>query len=433
MNGEFVGVWRLPNRREPEFIYEKSWLNSPHFRPLSLSLPAGDVTPVIRGEHVNAFFDNLLPDSDVIRKRMQQKFGATSREAFDLLTAAGRDCAGAVQILPPSEIPADIAAIEAQPLDEAAVERILERTVVPPEGIGRADEYDLRISVAGAQEKTALLWHQGRWCRPMGVTPTTHLFKLPLGLVGNSRADMRTSVENEWLCAQILRAYNIPVASCEISRFGQQKCLIVERFDRRLHPSGEYWLRLPQEDFCQATGTPPQRKYEADGGPGMLAICQILAQSRKRDLDLSTYLKTQILFWMLRATDGHAKNFSIFMLPGGSYQLTPIYDVLSAWPVIGNGANQIPPKKIRMAQAWLGKNRHYLAESLQRRHIDVTALKCGVGANADAEIESLISNTPRVIQEMSTKLPAGFPQDVAEKILHGLERSANLLGQPGQP
>lgn len=70
----------------------------------------------------------------------------------------------------------------------------------------------------------------------------------------------------------------------------------------------------------------------------------------------------------LRATDGHAKNFSLFLLPGGDYRLAPLYDVLSAWPVIGRGANRIPPQKVRMAMAWLGKQRHYAASTVQRRH-----------------------------------------------------------------
>ena len=117
------------------------------------------------------------------------------------------------------------------------------------------------------RRKTAFLKHQGKWCRPIGSTPTTHIFKLPLGLVGNRQADMRTSVENEWLCARIVAAFGLPIANCEIDEFGTHKVLMVERFDRTLHSSGKYWLRLMQEDFAQATGTPWHRKYQADGGP----------------------------------------------------------------------------------------------------------------------------------------------------------------------
>lgn len=430
MNGEHIGVWRLPSRGAPEFIYDPAWLESPAFRPLSLSLPATSISPVVRGKQVNAFFDNLLPDSEAIRRRVQQQFKTPSREAFDLLAAVGRDCVGAVQLLPPDEPPADITCIKARPLDDAAVERALIHATAA--WSGQAEDNDFRIAIAGAQEKTALLWHEGRWCRPLGATPTTHMFKLPLGLVGNRQADMRTSVENEWLCAKLLQAFDIPVARCEIKLFGQQKCLVVERFDRKLHSSGAYWLRLPQEDFCQATGTPPHLKYEADGGPGMLDICKLLANSEVRDADLRTFFKTQILFWMLRATDGHAKNFSLFLLPGGRYRLTPMYDVLSAWPLIGNGANQIPPQKVRLAQAWLGKNKHYLADGIQQRHFDMTALKCGLGQARDV-IAELISTAPQVIATVASSLPTGFPQDVADAILGGVQRSADRLAESLTP
>src|SRR5205085_2313175 len=104
-----------------------------------------------------------------------------------------------------------------------------------------SDDDDFRISIAGAQEKTALTWHDGRWCKPHGATPTTHIFKLPLGLVGGRQLDMRESLENEWLCSRILAAYGLPVASCEVKTFGATKALVVERFDRVLHSSKRYW------------------------------------------------------------------------------------------------------------------------------------------------------------------------------------------------
>jgi len=103
------------------------------------------------------------------------------------------------------------------------------------------DDGALRISIAGAQEKTALLRHEGQWRLPTGATPTTHIFKLPLGLVGHLKLNMQDSVENEWLCMHLLRAYGLPVADCEIARFGDQPVLIVERFDRRFAP-GRHWL-----------------------------------------------------------------------------------------------------------------------------------------------------------------------------------------------
>jgi serine/threonine-protein kinase HipA len=144
------------------------------------------------------------------------------------------------------------------------------------------------------------------------------------------------------------------MAASRLASFAGQCCLIVERCDRRLHASGSHWLRLPMEDLCQATGTPPEQKYENQGGPGMVAIAALLAQSAQAAEDLRCFFQAQVLFWMLRAIDGHAKNFSLFLLPGGSYRLTPLYDVLSAWPVIGKAAGQWPEQELRLAMAWHG-------------------------------------------------------------------------------
>lgn len=184
-----------------------------------------------------------------------------------MLNAIGRDCVGALQLLPENQEPVGFDTIEGVPLSDAGVEKHLLNAVAPTSVLGQhADEdEEWRISIAGAHEKTALLWHKNSWMRPLGATPTTHILKLPLGQVG--RIDMSTSVENEWLCARILHAYGLPVASCEIANFGSQRVLVVERFDRRLHSSDNWWMRLPQEDFCQALGVPPRNKYESDGGP----------------------------------------------------------------------------------------------------------------------------------------------------------------------
>ncbi|MHB1085039.1 MAG: HipA domain-containing protein [Thiobacillus sp.] len=304
--------------------------------------------------------------------------------------------------------------------------------VAPAAIHGSGDEDEFRISIAGAQEKTALTWHGNRWCRPHGSTPTTYLFKLPLGLVGHRQADMRTSLENEWLCAELLRALGLPVASCEIQQFGSQKALVVERFDRKLAASGQYWLRLPQEDLCQATGTPGSAKYEADGGPGWVDIARILHNSEDRDKDLATLMRAQLLFWVLAATDGHAKNFSLHLLAGGRYRMTPLYDVLSAWPVTGAGPSHLDSNKLKMAMAVRGNKPHYRIKDIQRRHFNATAQQCGIGQDMEAIIEEVLAEAPRVVQHVGANLPAGFPEDVFESITQGLIQSARRLQDLGR-
>jgi serine/threonine-protein kinase HipA len=427
VNGKLAGEWRIPARGETEFQYDPNWVESEEGRPLSLSLPLNLDREALKGRPVECYFDNLLPDADLIRKRVQERFHTGSRDAFALLAAIGRDCVGAVQLLPADEQPQNVQAIVAAPLSEAEVERALLQTVAPASFTADDAKHDFRISIAGAQEKTAFLKHDGRWCRPLGATPTTHIFKLPLGLVGGMQADMRTSVENEWLCARILRAYGLPVANCELGRFGSQKVLIVERFDRQLHSSRKYWLRLVQEDFCQASATPSSMKYESDGGPGMLDIARILRGSVNRDADLACLFKAQILFWMLAATDGHAKNFSIRILSEGRYQLTPLYDVLSIWPVMGEGPNKISWHNAKLAMSVRGSNKHYLLKNIQRRHFNAMAAQWGMGASAELLFEDILATTPAVVASVQQDLPTGFPQHVLDTILQGLMKSADQI------
>lgn len=424
-NGIRVGLWRLRSRGAMEFQYDDAWSGADEARPLSLSLPLTPDAHAHKGAAVEAYFDNLLPDSDPIRRRLQDRFHTASRGAFDLLAAIGRDCVGAVQLLPPDESPADIRKVEAHPLTPAAIGAELAGVTSPTAIAGELE--DFRISIAGAQEKTAFLKHHAKWCRPVGSTPTTHIFKLPLGLVGNRQADMRTSVENEWLCARIVAAFGLPVANCEIGEFGAHKVLIVERFDRALHSSGKYWLRLMQEDFAQATCTPWHRKYQADGGPGPVEIARILRRSQESQRDLTTLFRSQLLFWMLAATDGHAKNFSIRILAGGRFQLTPLYDVLSAWPIIGKKANEIPLEKIKLAMALPGERPRYHLQSIQRRHFEALAKRLGLAAEADALIDEMIAATPAAIETVTNLAPREFPPALLERVLAGLRKSAHAL------
>ena len=284
------------------------------------------------------------------------------------------------------------------------------------------------MSIAGAQEKTALLRHENQWVLPRGSTPTTHILKLPLGLVGHMQADMRTSVENEWLCARIIAAYGIPIAACEIETFEDQKALVVERFDRALASDRSWIIRLPQEDMCQATGISPLRKYQSDGGPGITQIMALLLGSERAEQDRRNFFKTQIVFWVLAATDGDGKNFSIAHLPGGRYRATPIYDVLSAHPVIGRGKSQIPPAKAKLAMAVRGSTNYYLIEKIQRRHWIAQAQQVGLGAEAaERLIEEVVESTETVIDTTAGQLPGKFPRDLAEAIFDGMRRLSAKL------
>ncbi|AZW31406.1 type II toxin-antitoxin system HipA family toxin [Bordetella bronchiseptica] len=428
-NGVRVGRWTVPARGEMELQYDVDWVRADVGRPLSLSLPFNLQNLPLKGERVANYFDNLLPDSDAIRRRVAERFRTGSVDPFDLLKAIGRDCVGAVQILEDEEIPEGFDRIEGVPLSEEDIERHLIETVTPRAfAAGRDPDADFRISLAGAQEKTAFLWWGGQWLAPRGATSTSHIFKLPLGLVGGRRADFSTSVDNEWLCLKLLKAYGLDVAEASIATFGQQRVLVVERFDRRVAPNGQWLMRLPQEDFCQVEGCSPLRKYENEGGPGLKALFATLRQSVNAAVDMRTLMAVQILFWLLRAPDGHAKNFSIQLLPRGRFQLTRLYDVMSAYPVLGDGANQWSPFEIKLAMALIGKNRHYEMHGIQRRHFNSTAQKVGYGPTAEPIIEDLLARTPAIIAAVQADLPQDFSPRVADSVLGGLAQAAKSLG-----
>lgn len=424
MNGEHVGHWRAPRDRPQTFAYADSWFATTAARPISHSLPLLTSGHVHAGEAVANFFDNLLPDRDDLRRALQQRWRTASDQPFDLLARIGRDCIGAIQLVPEGERPPDVRAIEAEPLDDAQIARLL-RATASASAFGGSDD-ELRISLAGAQEKTALLWHDGRWMLPHGSTPTTHILKRPMGKVGALGADFSASIDIEHLCACLLDELGIPIAPTRIAQFEDERALVVERFDRRLSNDGRWIVRIPQEDLCQALGVSRNLKYESDGGPGMRDIVRLLDNARAPTLDQVAFLRAQLLFWLLAAIDGHAKNFSLFIEAGGAYRLTPLYDVISAYPIIGRGPRQLDPKRLRLAMAVLGKNRHYTLDGILPRHWRNTAATLRVPFDADAFVAQLQADAPAARERVARRLPPQFPDAIRDRVFDGF--TAALAG-----
>ncbi len=421
MNGERVGTLTRTANGRLEFSYAQSWIASSSGRPLSLSMPLAE--QVYTGDRVENYFDNLLPDSLPIRNRIQKNFRAATNKGFDLLWHIGRDCVGALQLLP-AAVKADVQKIEAEPLSDIEIAATLRNYRTMP--LGMSDDKDFRISIAGAQEKTALLNLSGRWHRPLGATPTSHIFKLPIGHIEHSGIDLSDSVENEWLCHMILKAFDLPVADTEILSFAGTKALVVKRFDRRWATDKSWLIRLPQEDMCQALNIPPALKYEEDGGSGFLQIMDLLLGSTESFADRCLFLTANLVFWLLAAIDGHAKNFSMFLLPGGGFKLTPLYDVISAFPLVAK--KQLEQRRLKMAMALTGKNRHYDWNAILYRHWLSTAKACRFPTDEmEKIIAEILDRMDQVIAEVSAQLPDSFPDAVAEPIFEGIKAARDKL------
>ena len=422
MNGELVGTWSVGRTGSHRLEYAPSWRVHPRRRPLSLSLPF-TANNRLEGDVVRNYFDNLLPDSESIRKRISSRFRTKGIDAFALLQSIGRDCVGAVQLLPPVVQPDGFDRLKYRELTPEQIEKHL-TNLGSQVGLGaQDDDEEFRLSIAGAQEKTALLRVDGKWCRPLGATPTTHILKPPIGITPGRNLDLRLSVENEWLCNQILHELGMPAAQCEIADFGAKRALVVERFDRQWQ-AGPWISRLPQEDLCQAKGVASESKYEAKGGPSIEACLEVLRGGESFHRDGRTFLCAHLLFWFLAAIDGHAKNFSLFILPGGRYRMTPLYDVLSAWPLIGTGPHSLAYKKTKLAMAVRSETAHYKLSEIKYRHWQMLANRSGVEGAWPAMLD-LAQRLDAALKAVAQRLPADFPSELAQLIFNGTRKHLN--------
>jgi serine/threonine-protein kinase HipA len=192
LNNRLVGRLLKEAGGAISFQYDESWLSWSNTFPISISLPLRE--DAFRGERVVAVFENLLPDSDILRRRVAERVGAKGTDAYSLLSQIGRDCVGALQFVPDDDDTVyDTSGIKGEPISEQGVEKLLKNLVRAPLGLDMDREF--RISVAGAQEKTAFLHYKGKWLKPHGTTPTTHILKTQIGTLQNG-IDLSNSVEN---------------------------------------------------------------------------------------------------------------------------------------------------------------------------------------------------------------------------------------------
>jgi serine/threonine-protein kinase HipA len=412
LNGRLTGQLRREASGAIDFQYDPAWLEWEHTFPISLSLPLREDHYV--GDPVIAVFDNLLPDNEDMRRRVAAKTQASGTDAYSLLAAIGRDCVGALEFLPEGIDPGQVGTVNSDILTDTRIAEILAALEGAPLGLG--DDAEFRISLAGVQEKTALLNLNDTWHVPHGSTATTHIIKPQIGRRGD--VDLTQSVENEFFCMQILIALGLPTAPTEIADFDDQRALIIERFDRRWTRDGRL-IRLPQEDCCQALSVPSLRKYQSNGGPGIMDILEFLKGSDDPAEDQALFMESQIAFWLMAATDGHAKNFSVFLYPGGGFRLTPLYDVMSTQPLFDAG--QLRRNQMRHAMS-VGDSHHYRVHDIMPRHFQQSAERVGMPSNVVMEImDQLCTKMPLAIEIVCESLPSGFPAQLRDSITEGIK------------
>lgn len=281
---------------------------------LSLALPVG--TERYTQGVSRPFLDGLLPEGEP-RKAIARDLGLRPDDTYGLVEALGRDCAGAVVIQPLDDPPPPVpTTATAERLAHAELEALVEDLRSAPLGAGGR----VRVSLAGVQEKLLLTrMPDGSWGRPVDGTPSTHILKPEIAAYPHT-------VENEALCMRTAQHLGLDVAAVQTTEIAGRRLIVVERYDRSVGAGGSV-ERIHQEDFCQATGTPPDLKYEEDGGPSLRRVAEILQSAAAPD-SLERLTQTIALNVALGNGDAHAKNLSLLHAPSGGLALTPLYDLM---------------------------------------------------------------------------------------------------------
>jgi serine/threonine-protein kinase HipA len=337
MHGRRLGTLTSRGANHVELRYDDAAIEDPTSVALSLSLPLAGRR--YRGAALNNWLRGLLPDRSEVLQRWRREFGIRRLDDFCLLWHLGEDVAGAALFVRPDRLEMfyqqDGAAGPATPAPSGSEGTVQPLTTGDVAERLRALGSDLtawgpspttgQFSLAGAQAKFALQQTPGGWADPLGQEPTTHIFK-------PSIPTMLDQDLCEHLTMQTAGRVGLAVPGTSIETFGDQRVLVVQRFDRAKTPAG--WLRVHQEDMCQAAGVAPANKYEEQGGPGIVKVTALIREAVDRshaEADVREFLRSVGFNWLTVGTDAHAKNYALLYGPGQA-RLAPLYDLNSFLP-----------------------------------------------------------------------------------------------------
>jgi serine/threonine-protein kinase HipA len=320
LNGEPVGTLDQDDSGLLGFRYGPEWLNKPDTVPLSRSLPLQ--SELFQGKHARPFFAGILPDEGP-RQQIASVLGISERNDFAMLERIGGECAGAVSLLPEGVPPPDPGERRIRELSEKELQDVIAELPRRPLMAGREG---VRLSLAGSQDKLPVVIRESIIALPLGNTPSTHILKPePERFPG--------LVETEVLCLTLAKAVGLNVPPVAIRLVGDKPCIVVHRYDRTIGPDGAI-TRVHQEDFCQALGCPPERKYQQEGGPLLRECVAMLREwSTAPVLDIRDFLDGLVFNVLIGNADAHGKNYSL-LYRGGERRLAPFYDLVCtlAWP-----------------------------------------------------------------------------------------------------
>lgn len=342
---------------------------------LSLSMPETD-GGVYGDQYCEAFFGGLLPENYQARVAIGKRFGINPNNSFSLLRAIGYDCAGAVSLHSAEDTDAGVIehTLQGRLIDDDELAKHIRDLPRRPLFVGVDG---IRISLAGAQDKAAVILIDNKIAFPLHGCPTTHILK-PAG------SDFDALILNEFFCMRLAKRIGLNVPNVEFRRVEDIDYLLIERYDRKLL-AGNRIKRIHQEDFCQALGVVPKLKYQADGGPSFVDCFSLLTKTTRPATDRNSFASAIVFNYLIGNRDAHGKNFSLLHVSDDEIKLAPFYDLLST--NIYEGLDHKMAMKI---------GNHYVADDFYPRHWQSLCKEAGFG----------YSNLRKMIEQQSSALVA---------------------------
>lgn len=405
-----VGQIWLDKKQNLVFRYDKNFIDREDAHPLSIRLPLRE-DPYLE-DASRPFFSNLLPEGD-IRELISKVVHVSKNNDFALLREIGGECAGAVSILPEGRTPPDSGSY--QEISRADLEDMLEARAKKPL---LASRKDLRLSLAGAQDKFPLYISGGRLFLPNENAPSSHILKPRI----KGFAD---TVHNEAFCMMLAKEVFTPssripeVSILQGERGPENDVLVIERYDRKTLHDGRV-QRIHQEDFCQALGYPASRKYENEGGPGLKEGFSLLSGfSTQPLLDRLHLLKWVVYNFIIGNNDAHAKNLAI-LFPDGKPVLAPFYDLIctQAYPELSE----------KMAMRIGGEIRHkYIHKRRWERLAQEIDVKAKVVIDLLKDYSASVPDKAEALAEEFTRQYGG--EEIVDQVVGVIRNNSAAIGR----
>ncbi len=317
-----IGELYIDAKRAFVFCYDRNYLNSPDSHPISLSLPL-QIAP-FENDISRPFFSNLLPEGNV-RDSIAKISQISKNNDFALLKKIGGECAGAVSLFQKGIRAKNVGKyieLSDKKLDSMISEKIKRPLMI--------SHNNLRLSLAGAQEKLPVLFKNNRFFLPTGNLPSSHIIK-------PQNPYFFDSVQNEAFCMMLAKSVGINVESVFVWKTKKNIIYVINRYDREADETGNI-KRIHQEDFCQALGFMPDQKYQSEGGPGLVDCFNLIQKNSIRPVvDRKQLMEWVIFNYLIGNADAHGKNLSI-LFKNGQIVLAPFYDLMSTlvYPELSN-------------------------------------------------------------------------------------------------